>query len=283
MLLWRLGYPSRYSYMMARFGRPAPVLSMITNEVLDFIYTNHSHRILQQNPAILQPVKLEEYANAIQIKGGALDNCFGFIDGTVRPISRPGKNQRIVYDGHKRVHALKFQSLAPPNGLIANMYGPVGEYVNEILPVYTDECLHLYSVIFLGWIQGLAEGNAATPSCMKFCIIFKKFSLKQIGPLQLPTAPPLSEISCSAPDLYWKELLEMVQFYIYRLSRLLFVRLSRVCHVCCFFFSLFLRRQFFCCFLIVRRCCFSEGRKHDSGMLADFGLLHYLQLHAASP
>ena len=116
--------------MMASFGRHAPVLSMITNEVLDFIYTNHSHRILQWHPAILKPVKLEEYANAIQIKGGALYNCFGFIDGTVRPISRPGKNQRIVYDGHKRVHALKFQYLAPPNGLIANMYGPVSEYVN---------------------------------------------------------------------------------------------------------------------------------------------------------
>ena len=152
MPFWRLVYPCRYSYMMARFGRPVPVLSMITNEVLDFIYTNHSHRILQWNPAILQPVKLEKYANAVQIKGGALDNCFGFIDGTVRPISWPGENQSSVYDGHKRVHALKFQPLAPPNGLIANMYGPVGEYVNEILPVYTDECLHLYSVICLGWI-----------------------------------------------------------------------------------------------------------------------------------
>ena len=102
MPFWRLAYPCRYSYMMARFGRPAPVLSMITNEVLDFIYTNHSHRILQWNPAILQPVKLEKYANAVQIKGGALNNCFGFIDGTVRPISWPGQNQRSVYDGHKR-------------------------------------------------------------------------------------------------------------------------------------------------------------------------------------
>ena len=100
----------------------------------------------------------------------------------------------------------------------------------------------------------------------------------------MPSAPPLSEFSCSAPDFIWKKLLEVVQFYIYRLSRLLFVRLSRVCHVCCFFFSLFLRRQFFCCFLIVRRCCFSEGRKHGSGMLIDFGLLHHLQLvHATSP
>ena len=91
MLLWRLAFPCRYSYMMARFGRPTPVLRMITNEVLDFIYTNHSYRILQWNPAILQPVKLVEYANAIQIKGGALANCFGFIDGIVRPISRPEK------------------------------------------------------------------------------------------------------------------------------------------------------------------------------------------------
>ena len=43
--------------------------------------------------------------------------CFGFIDGTVRPISRPGQHQRIVYNGHKRVHSLKFQSVALPNGL----------------------------------------------------------------------------------------------------------------------------------------------------------------------
>jgi hypothetical protein len=55
------------------------------------------------------------------------DNCFGFIDGTVRPICRPKQNQKTVYNGHKRVHALKFQSVALPCGMIANMYGPVGK------------------------------------------------------------------------------------------------------------------------------------------------------------
>ncbi|CAH3172856.1 unnamed protein product [Porites lobata] len=35
------------------------------------------------------------------------------------------KKQRVVYNGHKRVHALKFQSVVVPNGLIANLYGPV--------------------------------------------------------------------------------------------------------------------------------------------------------------
>ena len=52
-------------------------------------------------------------------------NCYGFVDGTVWPISRRDKNQCIVYNGHKRVHALKFQSVTVPNGLIANLSGPV--------------------------------------------------------------------------------------------------------------------------------------------------------------
>ena len=54
-----------------------------------------------------------------------LDNCWGFVDGTVRRISMPGHDQRIMYNGHKRVHAIKFQSVAAPNGLVANLYGPV--------------------------------------------------------------------------------------------------------------------------------------------------------------
>ena len=58
---------------------------------------------------------MQEYANAIHRAGAALNNCFGFIDGTMRPICRPGHEQRLVYNGHKRVHALKFQSTSLPN------------------------------------------------------------------------------------------------------------------------------------------------------------------------
>ena len=53
--------------------------------------------------------------------------CFGFIDGTVRAISKPGERQRVIYNGHKRIHGIKFQSVTLPNGLIGNMYGPVGK------------------------------------------------------------------------------------------------------------------------------------------------------------
>ena len=126
MLLKRMTYPCRYSDMIYRFGRPVPVLSVVTNQVLDYIYDVHSHRITQWNDQILNPVALQSYADAISRKGAALENCFGFVDGTVRPICRPKENQRVVYNGHKRVHSLKFQSVTLPSGLIANMYGPVG-------------------------------------------------------------------------------------------------------------------------------------------------------------
>ena len=130
----RFAYPCRLSDMIARFGRPVPVISMITKEVMNFIYNNHQQRLTQWNQFLLSPASLQEYANAIHRAGAALDNCFGFIDGTVRAISRPGKDQRLVYNGHKRVHALKFQSVSLPNGIIANLFGPVGK--SEFLLTY---------------------------------------------------------------------------------------------------------------------------------------------------
>ena len=82
---------------------------------------------MRWNDTILSLDNLECYAEAIHSKGAVLNNCFGFVDGTVRPICRSNANQKQVFNGHKRVHALKFQSVAIPNGLIANLYGPVGK------------------------------------------------------------------------------------------------------------------------------------------------------------
>ena len=111
--------------MVLRFGRSVPELSMISNKVMNLVYENFHHKLRDFNQPWLAPNKLKEYADAIFAKGAAIDFCWGFIDGTVRPICRPGENQRVVYNGHKRVHALKFQSIVAPNGLIANLYGPM--------------------------------------------------------------------------------------------------------------------------------------------------------------
>lgn len=99
ILLRRLAFPCRYADMMPMFNRPVPELSMITNEVLDFIFENHSHRLTQWDERLLSPAKLQIYADAIHDKGAALANCFEFVDGTVRPVCRPKKHQRIIYNG----------------------------------------------------------------------------------------------------------------------------------------------------------------------------------------
>ena len=117
ILLRRHSYPCMYSDMIPRFGRQAPVLSMVTNKVLDFIYGTHGRRIKEWNHDLLSPARLQTYADAVYAKGAALENCFGFVDGTVRPIARPDENQRVVCNGHKRVHALKFQSVVLSNGI----------------------------------------------------------------------------------------------------------------------------------------------------------------------
>ena len=70
---------------------------MVGNHVLDYIFDLYSHRILNWNHDLQNPAKLQSYSDAVVAKGAALDNCFGIIDGTVRPISRPGEFQRVVY------------------------------------------------------------------------------------------------------------------------------------------------------------------------------------------
>ena len=138
MLLRRLVYPCRYSDIMARFGgHQVPVLSMITNTVMDYIYEKHHTKLTQWNQAILNPTAIQRYADRIHEKGAPLENCFGFIDGTVRPVSRPRQYQRVLYNGHKRVHSIKFQSTVIPNGLIANLYGPVGKHIFNLLVIFT--------------------------------------------------------------------------------------------------------------------------------------------------
>lgn len=134
VLLRRLSYPCRYSDMVPGFGRSISELCYITNKMVDILHNKYGHLLTSFEQAWLDPCMLKRYADAIHDKGAALDNCWGFIDGTVRPICRPQMNQKTVYNGHKRVHALKFQSVVASNGLIANLYGPVGKlYIVYIL------------------------------------------------------------------------------------------------------------------------------------------------------
>ena len=113
---------------------------MISNLVADEIYVRFWHLLRDLDQPWLSRPNPQIFANAVHEKGAALDDCWGFIDGTVRPICRPQRNQRLDYNGHKRVHAIKFQSVVAPNGL-ANLYWPV-EGRRQTMPFL--QCLGFY-------------------------------------------------------------------------------------------------------------------------------------------
>ena len=169
--LKRFAFPCHYSDMIPFFGRSVPEFSIISNEITDWLYTNHGHRVTHWNHDILNPAVLVVYATAINNKGAALENCFGFIDGTVRPISRPIINQTAVYNEHKRVHALKFQSVAK---FMLLLFFPVlkrfDSYFSTILFLYSEGRMHDARMVALSNLYDELENFAFSPTGAEMCL-----------------------------------------------------------------------------------------------------------------
>ena len=94
---------------------------------MNYIYDIHGHKLCQWNHDILNPRYFDTYTDAISRKGAALQNCFGFIDGTIRPMCRPSQEQRTMFNVRPQKGSLLEVSVSDwPNGLISNLFGPVG-------------------------------------------------------------------------------------------------------------------------------------------------------------
>ena len=98
---------------------------MIFNQMIDLIDHRWDRLLQDMNQPWLQSPCLTSFAQAVHRKGAALDNVWGFIDGTLKGCCRPQQYQRMLYNGHKRYHGLKYQSITTPSGMIANLYGPL--------------------------------------------------------------------------------------------------------------------------------------------------------------
>ena len=117
-----ISYPNRLIDLGRTFHRPPDSLSRIFNTTLKLIYNVNGHRLSQ----LVQPwFDLDVLCTAVSSAGSPLPRCFGFIDGTVRPMCRPQEDQREVYSGHTRQHCLKFQTIMLPNGIILHAFGPL--------------------------------------------------------------------------------------------------------------------------------------------------------------
>jgi len=122
IMLLRLPYPNRLSDLIPIFGLHPTHLSSIFNKMVNHFYDMFRHNIRDLDHPWMSQTELERYANVIHGSRAPVTNCWGFIDNKVMPICRPSRNQEEVYNGHKRTHSLKYQSIMIPNGLIANMF-----------------------------------------------------------------------------------------------------------------------------------------------------------------
>ena len=102
VVLKRFAYPCRFIDMIQIFARPIPQLSITCNQMTNLIYENWIHLLSNLNQPWLSRQCLQGFCNIIHQKGAALSNCWGFVDGTVRPISRPNESQKFCITGIKK-------------------------------------------------------------------------------------------------------------------------------------------------------------------------------------
>ena len=121
--LRRLSYPGRWADLQPLFGRSSSSLCAIFLHIVE--YLNNTHQNVINFDANRIGYNLQHFSQAIYEAGALLDNCWGFIDGTVRPIARPTKGQRFFFNGHKRTHSIKFQTIVCPDGIIAHCSYPM--------------------------------------------------------------------------------------------------------------------------------------------------------------
>lgn len=112
--------------LATKFDRSQSAISEVVNELTMFLDKRWKFLLDtdERNP-VLRPERLAEYAAAIHDAGSPLSTIWCFIDCTIRIMCRPHRWQRQAYNGYKGRHALKYQSIKLPNGLIGALYGPV--------------------------------------------------------------------------------------------------------------------------------------------------------------
>ena len=72
MMLKYQSCPFRYGDMIHRFATPVPILSLVTNQMVDYIYSHPGHRVFQWHHEVLSPANLLSYVDDITGIGAPL-------------------------------------------------------------------------------------------------------------------------------------------------------------------------------------------------------------------
>lgn len=137
ILLRRLVFPCRWMDVVWLFGRSASSLSRIFHYMLQFITENYNHLFAFNVHRFRHRLSFWSQVVRAQCPNAYMYVAL-FLDGTMRPMCRPGPCmsdlpvgisrsdvQRAQYDGRKKRHGFKYHTVIAPNGLCVHGYGPV--------------------------------------------------------------------------------------------------------------------------------------------------------------
>jgi hypothetical protein len=121
MMCMKYAWPTRLGSMVKVFGTSMSRISRIVSTLRRLMYKSFGPAL--QRPRMLCEEELVRFSAAIERRCGQR-NIFGFIDGTVRPMCKPEQLQAPCYTGKDKCHALKYQGLTTPDGLMLQLCGP---------------------------------------------------------------------------------------------------------------------------------------------------------------
>ena len=120
--LTKYAYPKLLENMEWIFGKHFSIMSKTVWHVSRCIMRKFKH-LLKINGSNVIPEIATEFMATMSAAGCLLPHCIGLIDGRVRGICKPTRNERQFYSGYKKRHALNFQAVCAPNGHTIDLHG----------------------------------------------------------------------------------------------------------------------------------------------------------------
>ena len=100
----------------------------MSNAILNKIFDDHFHlRDSERFSAnLVFTVQLGNIFRKSASKGSSFGKLLGVCGrNSLTSVQASTNNQRALFNGHKRIHAIKFHSVVAPNEFIGNVHGPV--------------------------------------------------------------------------------------------------------------------------------------------------------------
>lgn len=151
-LLMLLGYLQGRSLagLESQFGWSVLEISSIKLTLTEWILAQWKHCT---SPILNCSCNLESYTHSLKQKC-KVGRIWGFVDGTLWPVARPSQYQEAAYNGHKHIHALKYQIVSTPDGLLF-VQGPWDGNEHDWL-MWHDSGIH-------SWLSSNSQDTSLNP------------------------------------------------------------------------------------------------------------------------